>query len=657
MDSNEEYLDQLLKSLTEGTSSKTAEEADDSDQDAGLGDLLNQFSDDMDSVPQDLLSGLLGGTEESAPETQPGEEQGDVPPSDIIQDMAAQDSEEAAGTILPELAEETPQPPVFDTVVEPVLEPQEQSEEKLSELPVSELEEQSESDMAWETEFDMFKDPESDADEQAEPDAAESLEFDMAGQTEPDMPMQPEDSEPENDDLSSLLESLRAEGDEDIQEISELLDKAERDEPVEDMVDALMQELNEELSPDERHMRGDYSDDNQGLAEQPEQPARKRKRKERVRKQKVKKEKVKKEKVKKEKVKKEKVKKERKRWGRKKKDVQELVENLPEEAAERVEDGVELLQLEEPVSAEPMAAEKKPGFWSRLLDALTREAEEDEDPADLVSDENEAILKELDKEKKQAKGKKKKGKDKGKKAPEPGDDEELEEDADSKKKKKKEKKPKKEKPPVSVEDLLPGKKLPLKKVLSIVLVVLVFGFAYVLVSHLYIDHVNKQGAEKAYYAGDYLECYSLLLGQNRNDNQELMYHKSELVLQMERMKANYRRLVMEGKELEALDYLVQCVCRRESFYAQGQEWNSTDVVEETYTGMVGLLNVNYGLTEERAAQIAALKSDVDYTLALLEVLKERDSDPQEEEETPAVYEDLLPEEEENSDTAFVDTMG
>lgn len=157
-----------------------------------------------------------------------------------------------------------------------------------------------------------------------------------------------------------------------------------------------------------------------------------------------------------------------------------------------------------------------------------------------------------------------------------------------------------------------------------------------------------------------MECYSLLFGQDLNDNQELMYHRSELALQMERMKGNYRRLVMEGRELEALDYLVQCVRRKETSYVQGQKWNCLDIVEETYAGMIGLLTANYGLSEERAVEIAALKSDVDYTLALIEVLEELGSDPEEEneqQETPISYEDWLPEEEENSDTEFVDTMG
>ena len=269
-------------------------------------------------------------------------------------------------------------------------------------------------------------------------------------------------------------------------------------------------------------------------------------------------------------------------------------------------------------------------------------------------------MKELDKEKKQAKGKKKK-KGKDKKAADVNEDEESEDAPDTKQKKKKEKKPKKEKQPAPVEELLPDKKLSLKKVLPLVAVFLVLCLAFVMVSNLYISYVNKQRAENAYYAGDYLECYGLFLGQELNESQEVMFHRSELALQMERMKGNNRRLVMEGKELEALDYLVQCICRREDYYLRGQEWNSLDVVEEAYAGMLGLLSANYGLTEEQAKEIAALKKDKDYTIALMQVLEGIGSGSSDEgsgqQDQPVSYEDLLPEEEEESGSSFVDTLG
>ncbi len=653
MDSNEEYLDQLLRSLTEGPSNEATDGGNDPDQDDGLGDLLNQFSDDMDSLPPELLSGLLDGTE-NPPE---GQLEEDIL-SGMMQDVMGQGGEEPEETATFE-TEET-EPSVSAAYEQPVSDQAEQPEPEMetdmAEPSVSETDEQPESDMAWETEFDMFKDPDDGGSGQTEPEEAEPAETDMAepdgddmfGMADTDLPdpvktddaMQ-DDTDGEDDDLGSLLDSLGAEG----QELSDLLDRAERDEPVEDPTSALMQDLNGEL-PLDTDWEEEYSSEE--TEELPERPEKKRKKKERV---------------KKEKVKKEKVKKEKKSKGNRKQQTEEPAEDMADTVTQEVIDEMLAMQqemdrnAEAGLESEPESAvkEKKQGFWGKLLSALTQEEEPEEEPADLVSDENGEILKELDKEKKQAKGKKKKGKDK--KAAGTDEDEEFEEADDSRKKKKKEKKPKKEKAPAPVEDLIPGKKLSLKKVLPIVLVVLAFGLAYVLVSHLYIDFVNKRSAEKAYYAGDYMECYSLLFGQDRNDNQEMMYHKAELMLQMERMKGNYRRLVMEGKELEALDYLVQCICRRESFYQQGQEWNSMDVVEETFAGMSALLTANYGLTEERAVEIAALKSDVDYTLALMEVLELLNSEPEEEQEPAVSYEDLLPEEEEQRpDTAFVDTM-
>lgn len=575
MDPNEEYLDQLLRSLTEGNPS--AKEGED-DADDGIGDLLNQFSDEPHNVPEELISGLMGDSK-STPDS-PDEEMTDILSDEISIDLPGEEPEEMVN-----------------------------AEPELSEVPEM-------PDTSEEAEMESLLDM-GDVEAVSAIDDGEELE-----------PVADEGEEADMDDLGSLLESLGAEGDEDVREISELLDKADRDEPIVDMSDAEPTEVG-------------------GEAEEVPSKKRKRQKKERIKKERVKKEK-------------------KSRRSRKEQKTQEETES----PAEGTDTGIDELlgsmqqETEETQLEEAAAEEKKQGFWGKLLNTLTQEEEEPEDPADLISDENGAIMEQLDKED-QGKGKKKKKADKkkgkGKKSADAEDDEELEEAPDTKKKKKKEKKPKAEKAPVAAEDLLPGKKLSLKKILPVVLVALVFCAAYVLVSSLYIGHVNKQRAEEAYYAGNYLECYGLLVGQNMNESQEVIFHKSELALQMERMKGNYQRLVMAGKELEALDYLVQFVCRREEFYLKGQEWGCQDIVEQTFTGMEGLLKINYGLDEIRAREIAALKSDVDYTIALLNVLEELHSPVSDEEsegqQPSASYDDLLPEEEEISDTEFVDTIG
>lgn len=223
MDSNEEYLDQLLKSLTGEGSSEVTGGAADLEQDDGLGDLLNQFSDDMDNVPGDLLSGLLGGSDnplEELPDT--GQEEAlEAEPmslSGMLQDMteeeeAQRDLEAAEDSYMEMPSEESIEE--ID-IQQPVFEESEQVAFEVPEIPDSEV----------------IKEAVAEMDE-------------------------PFPEEMEGDDLGSLLESLGADGDEDVQEISELLDKADRDEPIDDMVDSLMQGM----SQDEMYPEEDFSSD------------------------------------------------------------------------------------------------------------------------------------------------------------------------------------------------------------------------------------------------------------------------------------------------------------------------------------------------------------------------------------------------------------
>ena len=428
-------------------------------------------------------------------------------------------------------------------------------------------------------------------------------------------------SDTQQDDFSSLLAGLGEESSEDVQEISELLNKADHDEPVDDTLAALLQGLKEE-EPQNRVYSAEDLFGAEEAEQQPEKPGR-RKKKERVKKEK------------------------KSRWGRRHK---EVPETAPASGGDGVEMGMSAAQagaLEEEMSlaADHAKAEKKPGLLKKMWDALM---EEDEEEDSLISDENNAILQQMDQEEqKKAKGKKNKKSEKK----EGGKD-----------KQKKQKKPKKEKKgiPVIAEEGIPEKKLPLKRILPILLAGLTVAVAYVAVSQLYIGYASRQRAEDAFYAGNYQECYELLFGRDLNESEAVMYHKSELALKMERAKKNYQTLLMEGKELEALDYLVQFLCRHEEYRIEGQEWNSLDVVEETYTGMTGLLTANYGLTEDQALEIAALVKDTDYTLALMAVLEgtyaQEETQEEQQEGVPSSYEDLLPEELEDQDAEFIDSL-
>lgn len=595
MDSNEEYLDQLLKSLTQ---------EEDSANDAGQTETeaVNLPKDLAADIPEDLVFDYP--EEEPAPEKEEPGDAGSQSIDDLLKMIsmeADQEEGEEASQPEPGSGEESAPSPDLDAALS-------MSQDEIEQLLAA---------------------------NKPEPKEEEPLLSDM-----------------EQDDLSSFMADLGEDSSEEVQEISDLLNKADHDEPVDDALEALLQGLKEEETQDKTYSPEDLFGAGE-VEQQPEKPEKKKK-KERVKKEK------------------------RPRRSRKSQEAPEEAASTPAEdvtggGTDIAGPGITAEEMSP--AAEPVKAEKKPGLWKKLLDALT---EEEEEEVKTVSDENDAILQQMEREdrakagetnkkaakkadKKSDKKEDKKKKGKGDKAAGSGED--GVEDG-GKGKKKKEKKPRKEKKekekPIVVEEETPGRKLSMKKVLPILVTALVVTVAYVIISQLYIGYVNKQKAVDAFYAGDYLECYELLFGQELNESQAVMYHKSELVLKMERAKMNYQTLLLEGKDLEALDYLVQFLCRYEEYRLEGQEWNSLDVVEETYTGMSGLLTANYGLTQAQAMEIAALEKDADYTLALLNVLEgtygqEEPAEEQPEDQSSA-YEDLLPEELEDQDAVFIDTI-
>ena len=630
MDSNEEYLDQLLKSITDQESSASEARNKSSDPESRLDELLHEFPDQRTMPVQKTFTDVV--QEKAEPEM----------PDELPQTTEPEMQDELLQKAEPEMQDELPQ------MTEPEM-PDELPQTTEPGGPEDLMQMLSGEDSPIES-MDSILPDEMEAGSDITPDldaamamSQEEIERLLAANSA-DLPR---DESPhfnmEQDDLSSLLQGLGEEEDEDVREISDLLNKADHDEPVDDAVAALLQGLNDDTIPDKSYDADElfHGDETEAL---PEKSSRRKK--------------------------KERVKKERKpRKGRVRKESTEIAGsdaegNVEETNAEtEVEIKGVILQQNEELDAIREKPAKKTGFWGRLINALTEEDEEDNEPEKLISEENDAILQQMELEelnKIREKGDKKAGKKKKdkKKGKEQGD-EVVEGKPDKKKKEKKPKREKKIKPASTVEET-PGKKLPMKKVIPIFLAAIAITAAYVVISRLYIGYVDRQKAVAAYYAGDYLECYSLLYGQDLNESQAKMYHNAEMILKMERVKKNYQTLLMEKKDLEALDYLVQFLYGYEEYRLIGQEWNCLDVVEETHTGMTGLLTANYGLTEAQAMEIAALESDADYTRALMAVLEGTygQKETADEQSTDvSTYEDLLPEEQEDQDTIFIDTIG
>jgi hypothetical protein len=314
-------------------------------------------------------------------------------------------------------------------------------------------------------------------------------------------------------------------------------------------------------------------------------------------------------------------------------DTEDTVSGIDDSADESAENSAD-------ESAENSLTEKtspKKGFWAKILDFLTKEDEDEEEEKpeneDIqLSDENQSIIDELDneeekskkgkkakKEKKPKKDKKSNGDKKGGEAAEGDEDSEKDgaDKKDNKKGKKKEKKAKKDSGEQS--DKKPEKRLSTKRVGLIALVCLTLLAVILLITNITGDYSVKLAGRRAFNEGDYQTCYQNLYGKKLSESEQVMFSKSECILKMRLWLREYEMLVEEGSELEALDSLIQTVNDYPALYEYAVKWNSVGDITDGYSEILSILSEKYGVTEEQAKEIAAIKNDTDYTRAVAQV--------------------------------------
>ncbi len=278
---------------------------------------------------------------------------------------------------------------------------------------------------------------------------------------------------------------------------------------------------------------------------------------------------------------------------------------------------------------------KKQGALAKFMDFLFEEEEEEETAGgnqeasidELLmgegADENAAILAELDKEKedkKSGKKEKKKGK-KGKKGKEKeaaGDGEEMDEDAEEEKgkkpKKEKKKKEKKEKEPSAPEE--PSKKISAKKIQVVAILCLSVTAAIMLVVYLVPPALDKGKARDAYYAKDYEQVAEGFYGEKLSESDEIMYNRAMTILRFQRKIDAYNSYMYMGKETDALNQLIEAINRYEEVYEDAVKYNVIGEIDGLYQTVLDALQNRYGLSISRAMEIYAIEDDFEYTLML-----------------------------------------
>lgn len=300
--------------------------------------------------------------------------------------------------------------------------------------------------------------------------------------------------------------------------------------------------------------------------------------------------------------------------------------------------------------------EAKKGFISKALSFLLEEEEEPENEDIQLSDENQQILDELNQE--GAKGKAKKGKKgKGKKP--------VKDKKKAAKPKKKEKPPKKakEKKPKEEETSSPGKRLSFKKMLPVLLLGATVGAVVFIFVNISTEYAVRQAAEEAFAQGDYKGCYLNLYGKKLSEEEEAMFGKSESILYIQIWYQEYEVLIKQGRRVEALDSLIQTVIDYQGLYEYAAGWDALAEVEPVYAEILNILAVEYAVSEEQALEIGSVESDVEYTRIVTALAEGRSygswgrpEPPEEPDDTPVSLPDELPEESGMEQGGFVDNQ-
>lgn len=264
--------------------------------------------------------------------------------------------------------------------------------------------------------------------------------------------------------------------------------------------------------------------------------------------------------------------------------------------------------------------EKKQNIFARFMSFLT---ETDEDEADKLkaehgmepSDENKNILEELDEEDKKKKKKKVKGKKKEEQGEEGAEGDEEIVLKDSKKKKKKEKKVKAE-PEELLLDTKPEKKISKKNIAIIAGLSITLTAVIVVLCSIVPGYFDKKAAREAYYESDYSKSYELLYGKKLDNSDEIIYNKSKIILELNRKLSSYHNYMSMGKEVQALDALMAGVRKYPQIYEEAEAYHVTQEVNVIYETILNILNDRYALSEAVAKVINDYEDDLLYTRKL-----------------------------------------
>jgi hypothetical protein len=116
----------------------------------------------------------------------------------------------------------------------------------------------------------------------------------------------------------------------------------------------------------------------------------------------------------------------------------------------------------------------------------------------------------------------------------------------------------------------------------------------------------------------YQDTYGMKLDDDESDG--LIKARSEVIMKMERRYDSYQNNVKMGRDVEALDALIQGIATYDYINAQAEQYGVIDEVDAIEDNILDTLQAKYGLDETSARNIMNEEDDTEYTIELNTVL-------------------------------------
>ncbi len=168
----------------------------------------------------------------------------------------------------------------------------------------------------------------------------------------------------------------------------------------------------------------------------------------------------------------------------------------------------------------------------------------------------------------------------------------------------------------------PKKRIPPKKIAAAAAFGASVGGAVILAANILSTQGYLQKARNAYYDKDYKTVYQAMFGMELDEAKDegLIKARSEVIYKIQRRYDSYRINLKMGREMEALDALLQGIATYDYINADAEKYGVADEVDAVKETILNTLADKYNVDEAKARELINTEDALTYSIALSDII-------------------------------------